>query len=606
VRQPRRLDGESRRVGCGGTPQQAPAEAGLRSNRPEQLGPLDHPDLRKEPLLHGVKVSGRRFRCSGLQRDAGIIPQHLPGRDRRGQRCQARLQVRQAWRGGAGGLPGHTTRLGQPLALGLPRGRSDQHLVATAIGEARRHPDGSMAERLTQGQDGRRLEGPQGPWAGAAFDEVRPTWGQAGMEMVRQPTTPAGIELPESYQGREPGRIHRTVAGETHERSEAWADVPRCLPERPPYRGRPTREKCVFRRHERQECSSEGPVRKRVMAQHTPARTSRRAKGPRPPPCGIPPIPGRAGVQLRDEPIGQRQDHLGGRPYGQTQATPHLQRAAWCSQGLNTRRAPASPLARLAALPCETPGVKGIRLARQGLQIPDLLPLLPPPLALPSWGLRSPREGRGATAVGPAQRAVPLVTHVRRDLSGDRGTHGLCRLSVGGPRQVPQPTVGGEQAPPLVHPSFRNLHQPLEGHRVVGFASPMAPQHSLSPVGERTKAHPLCGPPVVFAARLAAAIQVAARGPLWRYPETQMLMPRLPHRLRPPRAGSPRAPGHLAKPELQGGRSPVLLPMPRENGLTLVGCTGEKVPDLKRRQIRRKGSQPAERALPVWPGATPR
>lgn len=91
------------------------------------------------------------------------------------------------------------------------------------------------------------------------------------------------------------------------------------------------------------------------------------------------------------------------------------------------------------------------------------------------------------------------VSPGRPDLSVDRVTHGLFRISVCCPRQVPQPTVGGEQDSPLVQPSFRKLHQTLDGHRVVGFASHMAPQHSLSPVCERTKAQPLCGPPVVFA-----------------------------------------------------------------------------------------------------------
>jgi len=126
--------------------------------------------------------------------------------------------------------------------------------------------------------------------------------------------------------------------------------------------------------------------------------------------------------------------------------------------------------------------------------------------------------------VGPEQREAPLVTHVRRDLSVDRVTHGLFRISVCGPRQVSQPTVCGEQDPPLVQPSFRQLHQTLDGHRVVGFASHMAPQHALSPVGERTKAQLLCGPPVVFASRLAAAIQVAEHGTMLRYPETKMVM----------------------------------------------------------------------------------
>src|SRR5262245_8063335 len=168
--------------------------------------------------------------------DACVIHQHLPGLDRLGQRCQARLQVRQEWRDVAGGLQGHTKLLVQPMALGLPLGLRDQHRVATAIGEAMRHPDGSVAECLAPGQYGRGLEGPQGLLAVAAFDEVRPTWGTAGMEMVRQPTTPACIELPESYQGHEQGRIHLTFEGETQERPEEWSDVPRCLTELPPYR----------------------------------------------------------------------------------------------------------------------------------------------------------------------------------------------------------------------------------------------------------------------------------------------------------------------------------------------------------------------------------
>jgi hypothetical protein len=106
-----------------------------------------------------------------------------------------------------------------------------------AIGEAMRNPDGSVAERLAQRKQGGDLKGLQGPLAVTVFDEVRPTWGKAGMDMVPQLTTPVCMELPESYQGHEQGRIRLTCKWETQERLEERSDVPRFLAELPSYRG---------------------------------------------------------------------------------------------------------------------------------------------------------------------------------------------------------------------------------------------------------------------------------------------------------------------------------------------------------------------------------
>jgi hypothetical protein len=50
-----------------------------------------------------------------------------------------------------------------------------------------------------------------------------------------------------------------------------------------------------------------------------------------------------------------------------------------------------------------------------------------------------------------------------------------------------------------------------------------------------------------------------------------MVMQRLQHLLKQQSEGLQRAPGYLEKPDLQGGRQPVLIPITRENGRTRFG-----------------------------------
>jgi len=95
-------------------------------------------------------------------------------------------------------------------------------------------------------------------------------------------------------------------------------------------------------------------------------RAERMAKGPCTPPLGFPHGLCRVGVQVLDEPIGQRQDHFGGLQQGDAQETQHLQRAMRLRQGTKPRRAPTSHLSSISALPFQTRVIESMPIDLHG------------------------------------------------------------------------------------------------------------------------------------------------------------------------------------------------------------------------------------------------
>jgi hypothetical protein len=86
------------------------------------------------------------------------------------------------------------------------------------------YPDGAIAQRLAQGQQGGSLEGPQGPLAVDPADELGPTWSKARIDVVRQLTGSAGIEPSERGEGREQGCMRLALKGEPHQQLHERSD----------------------------------------------------------------------------------------------------------------------------------------------------------------------------------------------------------------------------------------------------------------------------------------------------------------------------------------------------------------------------------------------
>jgi hypothetical protein len=267
--------------------------------------------------------------------------------------------------------------------------------------------------------------------------------------------------------------------------------------------------------------------------------------------------------------------------------THHLQRPAWLRQCPKTCRAPAAHLAGIAALPFQPDGVEGVRIDLQGLQEPHLLQLFPQSFELPARRLLQPLQGRGVPVVGDEQSRRPRIKDVQRDMAVDHVVHGVFCVGVCRPCQIPQPTISREQNPLLVQPPSGKLDQAMEGHHGGGFASQMHHQNPLSPVREGAKPHQLGGPGLMVEQRLAAAIQGAQRG-RFRGLEPKVRLHILEDRQRNGVEGIQGPSGHLEKSDMKCGRQPVVVPIARRNGDTLLGGEGKKVLDLKRGQIRRE------------------